>query len=75
MSAIFDDTDWDLADYVPDALDFDSPADAYIKREVMNFRPVWVLYDGNGERIAQTFTREAAVAMAFREGLFLHTTN
>lgn len=48
---------------------------AYIKREISNFRPIFVLYDGLGQRIASAPTRQAAMMMAERAELTLCDVN
>ena len=67
MSFEFDLPDWELEEFIPDDF-FDGIEDSvYIKREIMNFHPVFAIYDSTGQRLAQAPTREAAVALAQRE--------
>ena len=74
MSHISDTFDWDLADFLPEDL-LDDADVVYIKREVVNFQPVFSLYDGEGEKIAQFPSRESAIALAYREGFMPQSVN
>ena len=74
MSTVSDDF-FDLGDFLPDDLMADDTDAVYIKREVVNFRPVFSLYDGTGEKIAQFPNRESAVALAHHEGFIPHAVN
>ena len=67
--------DWDLEAYMPDDFLSDGEDVAYIKREVMNFRPIYAIYDADGQRLAEANTREGAVAMAERADLIPYHVN
>ena len=74
MSSPSDDL-FDLADFLPEDLLGGDTDVVYIKREVVNFRPVFSLYDGEGEKIAQFSSRESAIAVAHREGFMPQSVN
>ena len=42
---------------------------AYVKREVVHFRPVYCVYDVDGQLLAQTSTRQRAFIMARRNDM------
>ena len=42
---------------------------AYIKREVMNFQPIYTVYDASGEQLEQTTTRQEAILWAEQNDL------
>ena len=42
---------------------------AYIKREVMNFRPIYSVYDLEGQLLAQAATRNEALLLIRRNDL------
>ena len=49
--------------------DSDSDEGAYIKREVIHFRPVYSIYSSSGELLAQAATRHKAFLMVRRNDL------
>lgn len=67
------DLDLDFADLLCD--EENKPADraAYIKQEVMNFRPVWAMYDAQGRRIGYAASREMAMALLHQNELVAHS--
>jgi len=75
MSSSFDIPDWDLEEFVPDEFLGEAEDTVYIKREIMNFRPVFVVYDSQGQPLAHATTREAAIALAERADLTPHPVN
>ena len=75
MSSSFDIPDWDLEEFVPDEFFGEDEDIVYVKREIMNFRPVFVVYDSRGQPLAHAPTREAAVTLAERADLIPHPVN
>ena len=75
MSTKFDMPDWDLEEFVPDEFFGEVEEAVYIKKEIMNFRPVFVVYDSAGQRLAQAPTREAAITLAERAELTPYPVN
>ena len=62
----------DLDNLIPDILDSADGItvdEAYIKREVKNFRPVYSVYDAQGELLAYATTRQEALRFARRNDL------
>ena len=62
----------DLDNMIPDILDSADGItvdEAYIKREVKNFRPVYSVYDSQGELLAYATTRQEALRFARRNDL------
>jgi len=62
----------DLDNMIPDILDSADGItvdEAYIKREIKNFRPVYSVYDGQGELLAYATTRQEALRFAKRNDL------
>ena len=62
----------DLDNLIPDILDSGDGIqvdEAYIKREVKNFRPVYSVYDAQGELLAYAATRQEALRFAKRNDL------
>ena len=62
----------DLDNMIPDILDSADGItvdEAYIKREVKNFRPVYSVYDAQGELLAYATTRQEALRFARRNDL------
>jgi len=42
---------------------------AYVKRETLNFRPIYNVYDAEGQLLAQATTRQQALLMIRRNDL------
>ena len=65
----FDLLDWD--DFSEDMLsgDEDIEEGAYIKREVHHFRPIYRVYDSDGELLAEAPSRHAAFLLIRRNDL------
>ena len=62
----------DLDNLIPEILDSGegiSVDEAYIKREIKNFRPVYSVYDGQGDLLAYATTRQEALRFAKRNDL------
>ena len=62
----------DLDNLIPDILDSADGItvyEAYIKREIKNFRPVYSDYDAQGELLAYATTRQEALRFARRNDL------
>ena len=71
-----DDFDLDLVDLFPESDDeLLGDETAYIKQEVFNFRPIFVVYDGLGQRLASAPTKQAAMMIAERADLVLRAVN
>ena len=75
MSVNFDLPNWDLEEFFSDELFGENEDAVYIKREIMNFRPIFVVYDSLGQRLAQASTREAAITLAERADLTPYPVN
>ena len=60
----FDDFEWDM----PLSAD-DMAEGAYIKREVVHFRPVYNVYDSEGQLLARASSRHEAFLMVRRNDL------
>ncbi|MBQ7413794.1 MAG: hypothetical protein IJV07_05980 [Alphaproteobacteria bacterium] len=61
-------SDIDFEDFVPDLTDSDADV-AYIKREIVNFQPIYAIYDGTGQRLGQAPTRLSALLFIERNDL------
>ena len=62
----------DLDHLIPDILgsaDGITVDEAYIKREIKNFRPVYSVYDSQGELLAYATTRQEALRFARRNDM------
>ena len=68
-------TELDLSDLIPDFLEVESDEVAYVKREIKNLRPVYGIYDSEGNNIGYAPTRAAAMAMIHRAELIAQDVN
>ncbi|MDY6407467.1 MAG: hypothetical protein SPL08_02025 [Pseudomonadota bacterium] len=62
-------SDWDDLFWDIENNDFPMGERAYIKREVVNFRPIYSIYDSEGQLLAQASSRYKAFLMARRNDL------
>ena len=69
MTDELDLSEFDLEDIVPDYGSGVEDSIAYVKRESINFRPVYALYDSNGDRLGQATTRQEAFILAEQNDL------
>lgn len=69
------DDELDLSEMMLEFLDTESEDVAYVKREIKNLRPVYGIYDTEGNNIGYAPTREAALAMIHRAELIAQDVN
>ena len=69
------DNELDLSDVLFDSMETESDDVAYVKREIKNLRPIYGIYDTEGNNIGYAPTREAALAMIHRAELIAQDVN